>query len=216
MVGGTWKSKGWKSQAASKGPSGCTAYFAENTCDLFFAQGFVHAQDRLWQMDFNRRLAAGRLAEVLGNLALPVDRWLRILRLRRTAEMEPALLQPETIQLLQAYADGVNARIEQGKLPVEFFILGYRPEPWTPVDSLSWSKMLAWGLSGNWESELLREDLIEKLGPEKASELELEQLQPWPDVLSTIMQADQALSQADAARMLAGPPCGMGWEATAG
>jgi penicillin amidase len=179
--------------------------FAETLRDLMFAQGYVHAQDRLWQMDFSRRLVAGRLAEVAGTLALAVDRWLRILGLRRVSEQEPALLDPQTHDLLEAYAAGVNARIAQGRLPVEFFLLGYRPEPWTLVDSLSWSKMLAWGLSGNWESELLRAQLIERLGTQKASELELEDLQPWPDGMSMIMQGYLAITQAEAARLLAGP-----------
>ena len=179
--------------------------YAQNIPDLFFAQGYVHAQDRLWQMDFNRRLASGRLAAVLGSQALPVDRWLRILRIRHTAEQEPALLDAETRTILESYAAGVNARTAQGKLPVEFFLLGYRPEPWTPADSLAWSKMLAWGLSGNWESELLRAALIEKLGPELASELELERLQPWPDRLSAILSARQALTRSEAAHLLAGP-----------
>jgi penicillin G amidase len=179
--------------------------YAENLTDLLFAQGFVHAQDRLWQMDFNRRLVSGRLAEIAGSLALSVDRWLRILGLRRVSEQEPELLDPASLALLDAYAQGVNARIAQGRLPIEFFLLGYRPEPWSPVDSLSWSKMVAWGLSGNWESELLRQELIERLGAEKASDLELEDLQPWPDGMSMIMQGYLALSQSEAARLLAGP-----------
>jgi penicillin G amidase len=179
--------------------------YAENLPDLLFAQGYVHAQDRLWQMDFSRRLVAGRLAEVAGSLAAPVDRWLRVLGLRRVSEQEPALLDPAALALLEAYTAGVNARIAQGRLPIEFFLLGYRPERWTPVDSLSWSKMVAWALSGNWESELLRAELIERLGAATASELELEDLQPWPDGMSMIMQSFLALSQAEAARLLAGP-----------
>ncbi len=179
--------------------------YAETLHDLVFAQGYVHAQDRLWQMDFSRRLVAGRLAEVAGAMAVPVDRWLRILGMRRVSEQEPALLDPETQDLLGAYSAGVNARIAERRFPVEFFLLGYRPEPWTPVDSLSWSKMVAWGLSGNWESELLRAELIERLGAQKASELELEDLQPWPDGMSSIMQGYLAIDQAEAARLLAGP-----------
>jgi penicillin G amidase len=179
--------------------------YAQTLHDLIFAQGYVHAQDRLWQMDFSRRLVAGRLAEVAGAMAVPVDRWLRILGMRRVSEQEPALLDPETRDLLEAYSAGVNARIAERHLPIEFFLLGYRPEPWTPVDSLSWSKMVAWGLSGNWESELLRAELIECLGAEKASELELEDLQPWPDSMSSILQGYQAIDQAEAARLLAGP-----------
>ncbi|HEX8993332.1 MAG TPA: penicillin acylase family protein, partial [Anaerolineales bacterium] len=160
---------------------------AENIHDVIFAQGFVHAQDRLWQMDFSRRLVSGRLAEVAGSAVVSLDRAMRILGLRGIAVREFDLLDPETQALLEAYASGVNARIQQRKLPLEFFLLGYRPEPWTPVDSLSWPKMIAWGLSGNWESELLRAALINRVGADQAGELELENLQPWPDQLSTIL-----------------------------
>ena len=146
--------------------------YARHLHDLWFAQGFVHAQDRLWQMDFQRRLAAGRLSEVLGPATLPVDRWLRILGLRRLAEREAALLQGELRASLEAYAAGVNACIEQGRLPVECAVLAYRPEPWTPADTLAWVKMVAWSLSANWESELLRAQLVARLGPERAAELE--------------------------------------------
>lgn len=162
---------------------------AENIHDVIFAQGYVHAQDRLWQMDFSRRLVSGRLAEVAGSAVVSLDRAMRILGLRGIAVREFDLLDPETQALLEAYASGVNARIQQRKLPLEFFLLGYRPEPWTPVDSLSWPKMIAWGLSGNWESELLRAALIDRVGVDQAGELELENLQPWPDQLSTILHA---------------------------
>ncbi len=99
----------------------------------------------------------------------------------------------------------MNARIQQGHLPVEFALLGYRPEPWTLVDSLSWSKMMAWMLSGNWESELLRAELIIRLGPELAGELELENLQPWVNGMASILSGYEALSRSDAARPFTGP-----------
>ncbi len=146
--------------------------YASNLHDLLFAQGFVHAQDRLWQMDFHRRLVAGRLSEILGQTTLSVDHWLRILGMRRVAELDVDLLGPRTRLNLEAYAAGVNARIAQGRLPVEFSLLRYRPEPWTVADTLSWGKMMSWYLSVNWESELLRAQLITHLGPDRAAELE--------------------------------------------
>ena len=146
--------------------------YASNVPDALFAQGFVHAQDRLWQMEFNRRLVAGRLAEVLGATPLPVDRWMRILGMRRVAEAEVALLRPDVRAEVDAYVAGINAFIARGKLPVEFTLLRYRPEPWRVADSLSWAKMMAWSLSINWETELLRAQLIARLGPELAAELE--------------------------------------------
>jgi penicillin amidase len=146
--------------------------YASDLHDLMFAQGFVHAQDRLWQMDFHRRLVAGRLSEIMGQVTVPVDCWLRILGMRRVAEREVDLLGPQTRLNLETYAAGINARIAQGRLPVEFTLLRYRPEPWTVADTLSWVKMMSWYLSVNWESELLRAQLIAHLGPERAAELE--------------------------------------------
>jgi len=126
--------------------------YATNNHDLMFAQGFVHAQDRLWQMDFNRRLVSGRLAEVLGAVALPVDRWMRTIGMRRAAEQDVALISAGTRDELEAYAAGVSAYIAQGPLPVECALLRYQPEPWMVADTLSWIKMMSWSLSVNWET----------------------------------------------------------------
>ncbi|RME43658.1 MAG: penicillin acylase family protein, partial [Chloroflexi bacterium] len=147
--------------------------YADTARDLFFAQGFVHAQDRLWQMDFQRRLVAGRLSEVLGSTTLELDRWMRVLGLRRQVEAELQVLSDEARRALEAYAQGVNRLIETSPaLPVEFSLLRYEPEPWTPADSLSWAKMMAFGLSNNWDTEIIRARLIDRLGPERASLLE--------------------------------------------
>jgi len=144
--------------------------------DLLFAQGFVHAQDRLWQMDFQRRLASGRLAEVLGRAALDFDRWVRTLAFSRTARREVELLEPEVKADFASYSRGVNAVIEGSRrdnpLPLEFGLLGYEPEPWAIPDSLGWVKVVAWLLSVNWEAELLRTILVKRLGPEVACSLE--------------------------------------------
>src|SRR5512137_2962286 len=129
--------------------------YASNVPDALFAQGFVHAQDRLWQMEFNRRLVAGRLAEVLGATPLPIDRWMHILGMRRVAEAEVTLLRPGIRAEVDAYVAGINAFISRGKLPIEFTLLRYRPEAWRVADSLSWAKMMSWSLSINWETELL-------------------------------------------------------------
>lgn len=185
--------------------------YAANTHDLMFAQGFVHAQDRLWQMDLQRRLVAGRLSEVLGAQSVPVDRWLRILGLRRVAEQEVALVEASLRADLEAYAAGVNARIAQHRLPVEFSLLRYKPEPWTVADTLSWNKMMSWGLSINWESEILRAQLIARLGPERAAELEPEldagSLRIVPPGSTT---GSAALDRAKAARPFTGPPAQTG------
>jgi penicillin amidase len=131
--------------------------YAQSLEDAVFGLGFVHAQDRLWQMEMNRRTAAGRLAEILGPAALETDRFLRTLGVRRTADVNLKQIDPETRKLLDAYAAGVNAFLATDPvLPVEFLLTGARPEPWTPLDSAAWIKMMAWDLGGNWRSELLR------------------------------------------------------------
>jgi penicillin amidase len=188
--------------------------YAQNVQDLAFAQGFVHAQERLFQMDFNRRLVAGRLSEVLGSVSVPLDRWMRILGMRRAAEAESGLLDDESRSVAEAYAAGVNARIGRGRLPVEFNLLRYKPEPWVVTDSLSWYKMMAWTLSVNWETELMRARLIAALGAEMAAELEPEYFEDWAQVVppgldySCIGKA--ALERAEQARKFTGPPANMG------
>jgi len=150
---------------------------AQSLGDAVFALGYVHAQDRLWQMEMNRRTAAGRLAEILGENALEADRFLRTIGIRRAAEANFKHLDAETRQLLEAYAAGVNAFLaSKPVLPIEFWMTGANPEPWTPADSLGWIKMMAWDLGGNWRSELLRMRLSKTLPNARIDEL----LPPYP------------------------------------
>ena len=108
--------------------------FAQSEADAQFALGFVHAQDRLWQLEMNRRIAAGRLAEVLGTGALDTDRFLRTLGIRRVAEANVRHLDDESHRLLEAYAAGVNAFLAtRPVLPPEFWLIGVTPEPWSEV-----------------------------------------------------------------------------------
>jgi penicillin amidase len=151
--------------------------FAASIEDAHFALGFVHAQDRLWQMEMNRRIGAGRLAEVLGPGALETDRLLRTLGVRRAAEANLKHYDAESRRLLDAYSAGVNAFLAGDPvLPPEFWILGARPEPWTPADSVTWLKMMAWDLGGNWRSELLRLQLASRLPVSRIQEF----LPPYP------------------------------------
>ena len=142
--------------------------YAQTAEDLFFAQGYVHAQDRLWQMDFQRRTGHGRLSEVLGDATLDIDRFLRTIGTSRAAQADVERLDPESRRYLEAYARGVTAYIEshRDRLPIEFRLLGYTPEPWRPVDTLVWAKMMAWDLGTNWELELLRARIVAQLGAE--------------------------------------------------
>ena len=184
--------------------------YALDDHDLNFAQGFVHAQDRLWQMDNQRRLVSGRLAEVLGEVALPLDRWIRVVGMRRVAEQEVSLISAATRANLEAYAAGVNTRIAQGNLPVEFTLLRCKPEPWTVADTLCWIKYLSWSLSVNWEAELLRAHLIDHLGPEQAAELEPAYPRHMPTIVPPGVDLGgigrEAQKRADAARPFTGPP----------
>ncbi|WP_234554473.1 penicillin acylase family protein [Thermus caliditerrae] len=156
--------------------------------DLFFAQGFVHAQERLWQMEFQRRVGQGRLAEVLGEAALPQDRFLRTWGFYRAAESAYERLYPEEKRVVDAYVAGVNAFLESGApLPPEFRLLSFRPEPWTGPDVLVWAKMMSFDLSMNWEEELLRHRLLARgVSPERLLEL----LPPYPEDAPTILQAE--------------------------
>jgi len=148
--------------------------YAQSMPDLFLAQGYVTAQDRLWQLEFNRRAGSGRLSEILGAPTLNTDIYMRTLGLRRAAEADVARLDPSIRSYLEAYASGVNAFIASHKdrLPLEFLILGFQPEPWTPTDSLTWGKVMALSLSGNMGTEVLRYQLSARLGPERLTELE--------------------------------------------
>ncbi len=146
---------------------------AENADDLWFAEGFCHGQDRLWQMDFYRRVVCGRVSEFAGAEALPVDRLMRTLGMRRTAEQEAAALDPELRALLERFCEGVNAAAPSAPaLPFEMQLLRLEWEPWRPVDILGLGKLLAFGLSTNWEKELLRADMTRALGPELAARLD--------------------------------------------
>jgi penicillin amidase len=148
--------------------------YAGSVKDAMFAQGYVHAQDRLWHMELARRAASGSLAEVFGPVALDADRLLRRVGLRRAAEAEFAQLAEEMRENVEAYAAGVNAFIEgnRNRLPPEFLILRFRPQPWTPVDGLTIGKFVGWTLSGNWDTEIVRSWIVERLGPEEAARME--------------------------------------------
>lgn len=152
--------------------------YAQSLADAARVLGFVHAQDRLWQMEVNRRTAAGRLSEIFGAGALQADRFLRTLGVRRAAAANVAALNEETRALLDAYAAGVNAFLDSDPvLPPEFWILGApKPAPWTPADSLGWIKMMAWDLGGNWRSELLRLQLAKTMPLARIHEF----LPPYP------------------------------------
>ncbi len=141
--------------------------------DLWFGQAFCQARERLWQMDFYRRVTAGRLSEIAGADGLAVDRLMRTLGIRRTAEREAAQLDPNLSAVLECFCAGVDAAVEEARaLPFEMQLLRLDFEPWRPADMLAIGKLLAFGLSTNWERELLRSDMLRDLGPELAARLD--------------------------------------------
>ena len=143
---------------------GVPTVYADTPADLFLAQGFVHAQDRFWEMDFRRHVTSGRLAEWFGPDQVETDAFIRTMGWRRVAQAELPLLAPQTRRNLQSYADGVNAYLDQrtgATLSFEHWLLGVvgpgdPPEEWTPVDSLAWLKAMAWDLRGNMQTEAER------------------------------------------------------------
>ena len=140
--------------------------YAKTEHDLWYLQGYVTAQDRLFQMDLYRRAGSGRLAEVLGEPALDADRQMRTFGLARVAAQELPLLREDTRAALEAYADGVNKLLEgRGEsLPMEFIFLGYRPYQWTAVDSIVVAKLQAYDAATNYTQELLRASLANRFG----------------------------------------------------
>lgn len=147
--------------------------YAGSYYDLFMAQGFVHAQERMWQMEVNRRMAKGQLAAAFGEIALNTDRLTRTLGFLRLAQADLEQTGEHAREALNAYAAGVNAFLERGKLPVEFTLTGVKPERWSPLDSLAFGRVMIFNLSNGWADELVRAQLIEKLGPERAADLEI-------------------------------------------
>ncbi|WP_157518583.1 penicillin acylase family protein [Herbidospora mongoliensis] len=144
---------------------GVPQIYADTAADLFAAQGYVHAQDRFWEMDFRRKTTAGRLSEIFGDSTLEIDKVVRTLGWRRVAEQEINLLTPEAKAGLDSYASGVNAWMKANDgfaaRSLEYAVLkltnaDYEPEPWTPVDSLAWLKAMAWDLRSNLDDEIER------------------------------------------------------------
>src|SRR5947208_5190271 len=146
--------------------------YASNLNDLAFAVGYAQAQDRLWQMEMNRRAAAGTLAELLGEPVLEIDRMTRRIGFRRAAERDWAEADGVEREVLEAYSAGVNGYIARANMPLEFTIVRSRPAPWQPVDSLAFGRLFGWAVTGNWDSEIVRSWTIERFVAEVMAELD--------------------------------------------
>lgn len=158
---------------------GIPQIYADNLADLFFAQGYVHAQDRFWEMDVRRHITSGRLSEMFGASQVPTDSFLRTLGWRRIAEQEVSMLSDRSKTILDSYSKGVNAYLadHQGdQLSLEYVVLGlqnpdYTPEPWQPADSVAWLKALAWDLRGNMDEEIYRAVMSASVGIDQTEKL---------------------------------------------
>src|SRR6266851_9228464 len=161
--------------------------------DVFFAQGYVTAQDRLWKMDVMRRFASGELSEILGEDTLKIDREQRILGLRAAAKKSLQMASPRDRSYFDAYARGVNAYIaaHRDRLPIEFRILKYGPKPWVPEDSVVIANQLVKDLNYHYFADALsRERILAKLGPDLTADLYVNR--SWHDRPPTVMRDDMA------------------------
>lgn len=166
---------------------------ASNEYDLFFAQGYTHAQDRLWQMDLSRRAGEGRLSEILGPSTIKFDKMLKTVGFKHIAEQLERQLHPKSAEILNAYTAGVNEfiRTHKGKYPIEFDMLNYEPEEWTPVHSLMISRLMAWELNISWHVDVVLGELIATLGEEKARKVFPTYPENGPVIVDRPMNAGQ-------------------------
>jgi penicillin amidase len=149
--------------------------YAQTSEDLFFAQGFVHAQDRFWQMEFWRRLGSGRLSELFGGKLLETDKFLRTMGFYEVAEEQFEKYARETQEYLESYTKGVNAYIlnrRPARLGLEFALLklqgvDFEIEPWAPADTISWGKMMSYDLGSNYSGERLNLAVLQAVGLKK-------------------------------------------------
>jgi penicillin G amidase len=170
--------------------NGIPHIYAANPHDLFMAQGYVQAQDRLWQMTLQSLATAGRSSELSASTAnIEQDKFLLTLGWNRAAQADYEVLPDDEKAILQAYADGVNVFVDThvNNLPPEFAIVGlfsgkgfnFKPDPWQPVDTLRWAKAMAWSLGGNWDVEVYRARLIQQFGAEQANAMYAELSPPY-------------------------------------
>ncbi|RKZ23488.1 hypothetical protein DRQ23_02915 [bacterium] len=145
--------------------------YAKNILDLVLIQGWFHARDRLWSMEMIRRTAFGRLSEIFGKRTLYSDIFLRRLGFHRMTHMLYSILTDEEKEILKAYADGVNAYIKNGSLPIEYRLLRIKPEPWKPIHSVAYIRLMAWDLNSSWARELSYMKLKKILDPARFSYL---------------------------------------------
>jgi penicillin G amidase len=164
----------------------------KNEQDMFFALGYAHAQDRLWQMDFLRRVARGRLSEVVGKEAIEADKFFRILGIGRIAERLHQNISKQSLNLLNAYSSGINEFIKanKDKVPMEFGALGYTPEEWKSSDCLAIARLMSFDMSMSFWTDLAIGEIADTLGVEKAKNF----IPSYPDYAPTVCQQGVSIS----------------------
>ena len=162
--------------------------FADNDADVAFTLGYLHARERMFSMDMIRRAGEGRLSEIFGEETVPFDLMFRTVGLSKTAKIIQEKMNPEGLNLLEAYSNGVNYYLEEykNKYPIEFDVLGYQPEKWKPEHSIIVIRMMAWELNLGWWTDLTFTELVQKLGEEKVKEI----LPDYPENAPTIIPAE--------------------------
>lgn len=169
---------------------GVPQIIAQNEEDIFFTMGYIHAQDRLFQMDLSRRVAEGRLSEIFGSTAMDFDKLFRTIGIARFCYSWYDNIDPKSRHMLESYSKGVNKFIETyyKNLPVEFDALNYRPEPWKPEHSLMLARLMAWDLNIAWYTDYILGEVVTKAGIEKASDI-------FPDTNITIYKKPEPISE---------------------
>lgn len=162
--------------------------FAENDEDAAFTLGYLHARERIFSMDMIRRAGEGRLSEIFGEETVPFDRMFRTVGIYRTAAMIKEKMNPEALELLESYSNGVNFYLEEkkNKYSFEFDVLGYQPEEWKPIHSIIVVRMMAWELNLSWWTDLTFTELVQKLGEERVKEI----LPDYPENAPTIIPSE--------------------------
>jgi penicillin amidase len=208
--------------------SGIARIVADTPHDLFLAQGYVHAQERLWQMEVWRHISAGRLSELFGASTLDTDRFIRTLGWRQAAERDLTAFSAESLAILEAYADGVNAYLDahRGSFGLPFVVVGlrtgsggfgaYEPEPWTALDSAAWQKVQAWNLGGNFGGELFDYLADARLGDPTRTDDLIAPLRPDAPVITPSGLAGSGGAGADLPATAAVVPAGRNERPTVG
>lgn len=192
--------------------------YAQNEHDLFFAQGYVHAQDRFWQMEFWRHIGQGRISEIAGEATVESDKFIRTIGWYRMGQQTLAYMEeeaPEYMAIMEAYSAGVNAYIDANRdaLSLNYTALGlvnepWEIEPWTPYNTLTWGAVMAHDLSGNWEDELRRARLIDELGEATVASL----LRPYPHAERPVIVPAEAMdNELPEAETIANPIAAVDW-----